>query len=130
MNLMIALVVVAVVMLILIMVQRIGQASPSQTVEWIRAGAPIIDVRTPQEFARDAIPGAVNIPLNEVGELIPTRFADRAQPFLLHCLSGSRSMVAVRKLRSMGYQNVSNLGSYGRAKSLALAASSGTQGKP
>lgn len=130
MNLMIVLVVVAVAMLILIMVQRIGQASPAQTVEWIRAGAPIIDVRTPQEFARDAIPDAVNIPLNEVGELIPTRFPDRAQPVLLHCLSGSRSMVAVRRLRAMGYQKASNLGSVGRAKSLALAARSGTPGSP
>jgi len=40
---------------------------------------------------------------------------DKNQVLLLHCLSGTRSGIAKRQLKSMGYQNVFNLGSYGRA---------------
>jgi rhodanese-related sulfurtransferase len=37
------------------------------------------------------------------------------QPLLLHCLSGARSGIGKGMLKRMGYRQVFNLGSYGRA---------------
>lgn len=37
---------------------------------------------------------------------------DKNQILLLHCLSGTRSGMAKTKLKSLGYANVLNLGSY------------------
>jgi len=37
---------------------------------------------------------------------------------LVHCLSGGRSAVAKMQLRRLGYRNVYNLGSLGRAKQI------------
>lgn len=63
-------------------------------------GAMVLDVRTKAEFDRGHLPGAVNIPLQElrarVGE-VPT---DR--PVLAHCGVGIRSHNAVRILRQAG----------------------------
>jgi rhodanese-related sulfurtransferase len=41
---------------------------------------------------------------------------NKAQPLLLHSVSGTRSGMGKAMLRRMGYPNVFNLGSYGRAE--------------
>jgi rhodanese-related sulfurtransferase len=49
--------------------------------------ATLIDVRTPGEVAMETVPGAVNIPLDEV----PTRweeFKSMSRPLVLFCRSG------------------------------------------
>lgn len=62
----------------------------------------LLDVRQPEEFKEAHIAGANLIPLGELsgrlGEL------PRDQEILVVCRSGSRSGMAVRKLRSAGYQ--------------------------
>jgi len=108
--------------LALVLTQRIGQAKPADAVRWIREGTPVIDVRTEGEFTRDPVPGAINMPLHVVTERFPSRFPDKTKPVLLHCLSGGRSMVAMRKLRALGYSQAFNLGSVGRARRLVLEA--------
>lgn len=68
------------------------------------AGAYVIDVREPSEYAEGHIPGAVNIPLRELGDnlnMIPT---DR-QVFI-YCASGHRAGMALSSLGMMGYDNV------------------------
>jgi phage shock protein E len=89
----------------------------AETARKLRAeGALVIDVRSPEEFRQGQVPGAINIPLGELGESLPRRVPDRSQALLLHCLSGTRSGVAKRQLQGMGYTNVFNLGSFGRAR--------------
>jgi phage shock protein E len=77
--------------------------------EKIRAGARIIDVRTPAEYRDDAYPGAVNIPLPmlplRLGELEP-----KDKPVVLYCESGARSSQAVRLLKQAGFTDVINAG--------------------
>lgn len=85
------------------------------------AGALVIDVRSPEEFRRGKVPGAINLPLGEVQEKISQCVKDKQQPVLVHCLSGGRSAIAKHRLRRMGYANVFNLGSLGRAKHLYAA---------
>lgn len=74
-------------------------------------GAPLIDVRQPDEFAEVRVPGAVLIPLGE----IPDRVADvetaagGATVYII-CRSGSRSGQAVGFLRNAGIDAVNVAG--------------------
>ena len=44
-----------------------GKTDPEQVQDLVEAGAPLIDVRTPAEFASGHIEGARNIPVSEIG---------------------------------------------------------------
>lgn len=83
--------------------------------QYLRQGAMVIDVRSAGEFTAGHLPMAVNIPLSEVEAVIARRVSNKQQVLLLHCQSGSRSAVAVKKLKSLGYAHAFNLGGYGRA---------------
>ncbi len=78
-------------------------------------GATLIDVRSPQEYAQEHLPGAVNIPL----ETLPEKLSDLPEgPVLLHCKSGMRSNVATGILKKNKVAKVYNVGSYQRAKQI------------
>ena len=71
--------------------------------------APVwIDVRTPAEYAQGHLPGAINIPLNEIG----TVAANKNTPLMLYCRSGNRSGQAQKILQNKGYTQVENKGAY------------------
>lgn len=78
----------------------------------VAEGARLIDVRTPDEFAGGAVPGAVNVPVQVIGEQIE-RYARPDETLVLYCKSGARSDLAARILRSMGYPRAYNLGGIG-----------------
>lgn len=72
-------------------------------------GARLIDVRTPAEFAEGHIPGAANVPLQQLGSI--TAVAPEAStPLFVYCLSGGRSSQAVAALKRAGYTDVRNIG--------------------
>jgi rhodanese-related sulfurtransferase len=61
----------------------------------------LVDVRTPGEVAMEPVPGAVNIPLDEV----PQRweeFKEMSRPLVVFCRSGNRSGQALAFLNSKG----------------------------
>ena len=67
----------------------------------------LIDVRTPGEFADGHIPGAVNIPLDDLRESLDRIPADK--PIVLYCGVGLRGYLASNILRQRGYSDVRNL---------------------
>lgn len=73
-------------------------------------GVTVVDVRTPQEYAEGHIPGAVNVPNEEIGSEPPALLADKEAVLLIHCRTGVRSKAASDKLVGMGYQNVYDFG--------------------
>ena len=74
------------------------------------SGYIILDVRTPEEFADEHIPGAVNIPNETIAaEEIP-ELPDKEQLILVYCRSGNRSKQASEKLAALGYTNVAEFG--------------------
>ena len=91
--------------------------------KYLREGASIVDVRSAQEYQADHLPNAVNVPLGEMDRL-SQMVKDKNSVLLLHCLSGTRSGMAVGKLKAMGYSNVFNMGSLSRAKIIAAGVSS------
>lgn len=66
----------------------------------------LVDVRTPMEFARGSIAGAVNIPLDELRGQLHRIPADR--PVVVYCAVGLRGYLASNILRGHGY-DVRNL---------------------
>ena len=84
----------------------------------LKQGAKVIDVRQPEEFASRHLPSAINLPLDELAERIPQVAPDKSAVLLLHCQGGVRSGMAKRQLERLGYSQVFNLGSYGRAERL------------
>lgn len=75
----------------------------------IKAGALVIDVRTPEEFQDEHFDGAVNIPVEDVMRRL-SEFGDKSKPVVVYCATGSRSAYAARFLRSAGYADVINAG--------------------
>ncbi len=81
-------------------------------------GALGLDVRPPEEFCRDHVPGALNLPLSLVRGNISQHLKDKSQVLLVHCQSGDRSAIAAQQLKSLGDAQVFNLGSLARAQRL------------
>ena len=98
------------------------RASPQLTEAEARArinqGALIVDVRTVEEFNAKHLTNVLNIPLAEVREKLPLVVTNQGQVILLHCRTGRRSGIAEGELRSMGYTNAFNIGSYERAEKI------------
>lgn len=67
----------------------------------------LIDVRTPEEFATGGIEGAVNIPLDDMRQMIDHIPADK--PIVLYCGVGLRGYLASCILRQRGFDDVRNL---------------------
>lgn len=81
----------------------------SNVKDMIKAGAKIVDVRSAGEFADEAYPGAINVPLN----LIPAKVDElgpKDGPIVLYCASGARSASAARFLKEAGFTNIVNAG--------------------
>lgn len=81
--------------------------------------AVIVDVRDmPELQANGKIPGSVHIPrgMLEFRADAETPYHDanlsKDRPIILHCASGGRSALSGQTLKSMGYQNVHNLGGF------------------
>lgn len=70
----------------------------------------IVDVRTLQEYKEGHVPGAVNIPNEEILDTEPELLNDKDATLLVYCRSGVRSKDASGKLVKMGYKNVNDFG--------------------
>ena len=67
----------------------------------------LIDTRTAEEFSFGTIPGAINIPLDDLRERMLEVPTDK--PIVLFCAVGLRGYLAQRILMGNGYKNVRNL---------------------
>lgn len=79
----------------------------------------LLDVRSPQEFNANHIPGAVNIPLQEV-RLRLDEIDGMAKPIVVYCLSGGRSAAAVGLLKQAGVKDVFNGGGIGQMQVMTM----------
>ena len=70
----------------------------------------LVDVRTSQEFSQGAIPGAVNIPVDELRSRLSE--LPRDQPIVVYCQVGQRGYLATRILLQTGFQAVNIGGGY------------------
>ena len=71
--------------------------------------ARLIDVRTPAEFAEARVPGAVNIPLDELASRLAEVAPDKADDLYVICASGGRSARATEALAAAGFARPINV---------------------
>lgn len=83
--------------------------------EMLQCGGVLVDVRTPGEFAGEHIEGAVNVPVDEIGQSVSSDLSpDR--DIVFYCRSGLRAQRAVQLLRRQGYERLHSIGSMARWK--------------
>ncbi|WP_018983320.1 rhodanese-like domain-containing protein [Salinimonas chungwhensis] len=75
-----------------------------QNDEWL-----LIDVRSPQEFAQGHIPGAINMPHNEITVFIEQLEGEQPKPIVVYCRSGRRAMLAAEILKKNNFPDVRHL---------------------
>ena len=73
----------------------------------LEQGWALVDVREEGEFAHGRAPGAINIPLGEIGGSLP-RLRELG-PLMLICDAGIRSDIAAAYLRQQGLEQVANI---------------------
>ncbi|MGN0702367.1 MAG: rhodanese-like domain-containing protein [Lentihominibacter sp.] len=72
-------------------------------------GGVLIDVRGRDEYNDGHIPGAINVPVNDIHKA--DRYIRKKDALVcVYCLSGMRAANAAAALRARGYTNVKNLG--------------------
>lgn len=97
------------------MLRLVGRWSPPITPEraksLVQAGALLVDVREPDEFARGHLPNALNLPADRILDHV----ADlRDRTVILYCQSGLRSQRAFQALQQFHLEHVHNLGPLSR----------------
>jgi hydroxyacylglutathione hydrolase len=87
--------------------ETVAQIDPRSVRERTGDHVQVIDVRSPEEWRRGHLPGAIHIPL----ALLPDRIGqlDASAPIVLQCQGGGRSSIATSLLKSQGLTDVSNL---------------------
>ena len=67
----------------------------------------VLDVRTPQEYAEGHVPGAVNVPYDQLASRLAEVPKDK--DVVLYCKSGRRAGIAADVLAANGYMRLSHL---------------------
>lgn len=75
--------------------------SYEQAMQAVAQGAVWLDVRHPPEYRYDKLPGAINVPLNEIRNSIGV--LNRSRKYITYCQSGRRSAAAAFILAQAGY---------------------------
>jgi phage shock protein E len=69
----------------------------------------IVDVRTPAEFAQGHVPGAINIPVDQVANRLRELSNAKNKDVVLYCRSGKRAAQAADVLKSNGFAKLLHL---------------------
>ena len=85
------------------------------------AGATLVDVREADEWSQGHVPGSVFIPRGYLELRIEEKVADKSAEVLLYCAGGTRSALAAKSLRELGYTKVASVaGGFGKWKEAGL----------
>jgi rhodanese-related sulfurtransferase len=69
----------------------------------------VLDVRTPEEFAKGHIPGAINVDFNAPDFQKKVAELDKSKTYLVHCAGGVRSAKACTVMDKSAFPNIVNL---------------------
>lgn len=73
------------------------------------AGLVVLDVRAPDEFAAGHVPGAINVPHDQVEARIAELRGARDRDVVVYCRSGRRSALALDTLARLGFTRLGHL---------------------
>jgi adenylyltransferase/sulfurtransferase len=88
--------------------QQVPEVSPDDVQTRLAAArSPVVlDVREKEEFRQGYLPGAVSLPRGFLEMRIEDAVPDKATPIVAYCAGGTRSLLAGRILKELGYQDV------------------------
>jgi rhodanese-related sulfurtransferase len=69
----------------------------------------ILDVRSPEEYAEGHIPGAINIPYDQIGAQVGSLEHYRERDLVVYCRTGRRAGVAEDLLSQAGFEQIWDL---------------------
>src|SRR4029453_14290475 len=103
--------------------QQVPEVSPDDV--RARLDAPqkpvVLDVREKEEFRQGYLPGAVSIPRGFLEMQVEEKLPDKSTPIVAYCAGGTRSLLAGRILKELGYTNVVSMkGGFGGWKNKGL----------
>lgn len=88
---------------------KIDQASLLKRIEKKDSSLVILDVRTPEEYAKGHVPGAINIPYTHLPVRI-SEISDAAdKDIVLYCAVGVRAEYGAERLRDNGFTRLLHL---------------------
>ncbi|MFN8641412.1 MAG: molybdopterin-synthase adenylyltransferase MoeB [Candidatus Binatia bacterium] len=96
--------------------QQVPEWTPDEVRQRLSNGGGyrLIDVREKEEYREGHLPGSVSVPRGFLDMRIEEVVPDKGAPIILYCAGGTRSLLAGRTLREMGYANVVSMsGGYG-----------------
>ena len=86
-----------------------------ERIAWADPSLLVLDVRTPEEYAAGHVPGAVNIPHNELAARVAELEAARDRDIVVYCRTGVRAAEAIEVLGKSGFKRLFHLkGDYSR----------------
>ncbi len=103
--------------------KEIKSSIAETTVDALKQQSPqvLIDVREGDEYQEGYIPGALWIPRGKLELRIEDSVPDRDADIVLYCAGGTRSALAARSLKELGYSRVRSLaGGFGAWKKAGL----------
>ena len=88
--------------------QQVPEWTPDEVRQRLSNGGGyrLIDVREKEEYREGHLPGSVSVPRGFLDMRIEDVVPDKDAPVILYCAGGTRSLLAGRTLREMGYANV------------------------
>ncbi|MBI5436983.1 MAG: rhodanese-like domain-containing protein [Nitrosomonadales bacterium] len=89
-------------------VADISQVELMQRIKANHAGL-ILDVRSPEEYAEGHVPGAINIPHNQLGSRLAEISSYKNKEIVLYCAVGGRAAKAANTLRAAGFSKLLHL---------------------
>lgn len=69
----------------------------------------ILDVRSPEEYAEGHVPGAINIPHDQLNSRVAEIGSHKNKEVVLYCRSGKRAAMAADILHSAGFSKLLHL---------------------
>jgi molybdopterin/thiamine biosynthesis adenylyltransferase/rhodanese-related sulfurtransferase len=75
-----------------------------------QSGVVLLDVREKEEYRDGHLKGAVSVPRGFLEMQVEGKVPDKDTPIIAYCQGGTRSLLAGRMLKEMGYTNVKSMG--------------------
>lgn len=69
-------------------------------------GSTLLDVREKEEYRDGHLAGAISLPRGFLEIRVEETVPDKSTPIIAYCAGGTRSLIAARTLKEMGYTNV------------------------
>jgi len=97
------------------LMQQARQEVPEWSIDEVKArlsnggGYTLLDVREREEYREGHLHGAISLPRGFLELRVEEAVPDKSSPIIAYCAGGTRSLLAAKQLREMGYSKVTSM---------------------